>query len=59
MASGFKQMPPGRQIPDVCGRTSVARFVLRSGSFDLVSGFAFFVEVDQCQKSNIKNQNDK
>jgi hypothetical protein len=29
------------------------------GGFDLVSGFAFFVEVDQYQKSNIKNKNDK
>jgi hypothetical protein len=30
-----------------------------STRFGLVSGFAFFVEVNQYQKSNIKNQNDK
>jgi hypothetical protein len=29
------------------------------GGFDLVAGFAFLVEVDQYQKSNIKNQKAK
>jgi hypothetical protein len=43
----------------VCGRASVAGFGPDSGGFDPVSGFAFFVEVAQYQKSNIRNQNDK
>jgi hypothetical protein len=41
------------------GTTSVKRFVPVSGGLDLVPSFAFFVEVDQYQKSNIKNQNDR
>jgi hypothetical protein len=39
--------------------TTIATVVSHSGGFDLIFGFAFFVEVNQYQKSNIKNQNDK
>jgi len=33
--------------------------VSSSPGFNLEFGFAFFVEIDQYQKSNIKNKNDK
>jgi hypothetical protein len=33
--------------------------VPRSRGFDLVIGFALFVEFDQCQKLKIKNKNDR
>ena len=55
----LKTDAPKEELDNVCSPTGVARFVPHSGGFDLVCGFAFFVEVDQYQKSNIKNQNDR
>jgi hypothetical protein len=52
-------MLPANKHYNMCSRTGVADFVSDSSGFDLVSGLAFFVEVDQYQKSNIKNQNDR
>jgi hypothetical protein len=59
MSAGLQAQAPGRRVDKVGSRTGVAWFVSDSGGLDMVSGFAFFVEVDQYQKSNIKNQNDK
>jgi len=42
---GFQADARGRQLGNVCSRTGVARFPPDSGGFDLVFGFAFFVEV--------------
>jgi hypothetical protein len=41
------------------GSSSVDDLAPDSGGFDLVSGFAFFVEANQYQKSKGKSKNDR
>jgi urease alpha subunit len=42
---GFHTDGSGGEPDNVCRLTAVARFVPDSGGYDLVSGFALFVEV--------------